>query len=118
MRNVLIGALKGNACEWLGSLHPRDCDKRNYFSIEEAIKSRYGKTYMQKIRAYEAIKQKAGETLQAYADRLRKATYGINKTHEEVLLKFYSTMHNSAAIFDDVINLPCETLQKAVEYVE
>ena len=73
MRNVLIGALRNNAHEWFGSLTSSDCNKRDYFSIEEAIKSRYGRTRMQKMRAYEAVKQKPNKTLSQYADRLRKA---------------------------------------------
>ncbi len=77
MRNVLVGALQGAAREWLGSLSEEECNQRDYFSIEAALKARFGKTYMQKIRAYESVKQRSGESLHKYADRLRKATYGI-----------------------------------------
>lgn len=34
MRNVLIGALKGNAREWFGSLTSMECNKKEYNSIE------------------------------------------------------------------------------------
>ena len=56
MRNVLVGALKGTAREWLGSLGEGECNRNSYDSIVRALKERFGKTYMQKIRAYEAIK--------------------------------------------------------------
>ena len=55
MRNVLIGALKGNAREWFGSLTSIECNKKDYNSIEKVIQTRYGKTLMQKIRVFEAI---------------------------------------------------------------
>ena len=114
----MIGVLKGNAREWFGSLTPMECDKGDFSSIERAIQLRYGKTLMQKIRAFEAIKQKSTETYSQYTDRLRKACYGISKTTEELTYKFFTTISNSSAVYDDVINLPCDSLQKAVEYVE
>ncbi len=110
MRNVLVGALKGTAREWLGSLGEGECNRNSYVSIEHALKERFGKTYMQKIRAYEAINQKSGESLHAYADRLRKATYGIDRTTTEMVHKFYSTITCSSAVYDFVINLPCNSL--------
>ena len=95
-----------------------ECNKKEYNSIEYAIQTRYGKTLMQKIRVFEAIKWKSSETFSQYADRLRKACYGIHKTTEELTYKFFTTITNSSAVYDDVINLPCDSLQKAVEYVE
>lgn len=79
---------------------------------------RYGKTKMQKLRAFEALKQKTGETLSAYADRVRKACYGLSKDNEEIIHKFYKSILVSNHVYDDVINLPCKNLQQAVEYVE
>lgn len=84
----------------------------------EALHLRYAKTKMQKLRAFEALKQKSGESLSAYADRLRKACYGLNKDVEEVIHKFYKSILVSNLVYDDVINLPCKNLQKAVEYIE
>lgn len=118
MRNVLVGALKGTAREWLGSLSEGECNRNSYASIVRALRERFGKTYMQKIRAYEGMKQKSSESLQAYADRLKKAAYGIDRTTTELVHKFYSTITCSSAVYDYVINLPCNSLQKAVEYVE
>ena len=56
--------------------------------------------------------------MSAYADRLRKACYGLTKDPEEIIYKFYESILVSSHVYDDVINLPCDTLQKAVEYVE
>ena len=65
-----------------------------------------GKTKMQKLRAFEALKQKTGETLSAYADRVRKARYGLSKDNEEIIHKFYKSILVSNHVYDDVINLP------------
>lgn len=73
---------------------------------------------MQKIRAFEALKQRSSETLHAYADRLRKHAYGLNKSNEEIIYKFYKSITASHHVIDYVNNLPCSDLQKAVEYVE
>jgi hypothetical protein len=73
---------------------------------------------MQKIRAFEVLRQKSSETLAAYADRLRKHAYGLNKSTEEVIYKFYKSITASNQVIDYVINLPCNDLQKTVEYVE
>ncbi len=35
-----------------------------------------------------------------------------------MILKFYSIISCSSAVYDFVINLPCKSLQQAVEYVE
>jgi hypothetical protein len=57
-KNVLIGALQGAAREWFGSLTSSECDKGDLMSVRKAIIDRFSKTYMQKLRAYETIKQK------------------------------------------------------------
>ncbi len=116
--HVLIGAMTGPAREWFGSLPDYECDKSELADVLAAVIGRYGKTKMQKLRVFEAIKQKSGESLSAYADRLRKACYGLNKDIEEIIHKFYKSILVSSHVYDDVINLPCESLQKAVEYVE
>lgn len=118
VRNVFIGALTGSAREWFGSLSPEECNKLSVTSIKMALEERYGKTHMQKIRKFETLKQKPSETLAQYADRLRKAAYGTRKSTEEIIYKFYTTISNSSAVYDYVINLPCASLAKAVEYVE
>ena len=106
------------AREWCGSLSPHNVDKSDLNDVIEALHARYAKTKMQKLRAYEALKQKTGESLSAYADRLRKACYGLTKDPEEIIHKFYKSILVSSHVYDDLINLPCNTLQKAVEYVE
>lgn len=116
--HVIIGAMTGAAREWFGSLGPQEVDKTDLNDVVGALHARYAKTKMQKVRAYDALKQKAGESLSAYADRLRKACYGLTKDPEEIIHKFYKSILVSSHVYDDVINLPCDTLQKAVEYVE
>ena len=118
IRNVTIGTLEGSAREWFGSLRAQDCDKNCIESITNALLGRYGKTAMQKLRQFEAIKQKPNEKLQAYSDRLLKASYGLEKSNQELIYKFYKTINASSAVFDDVINLPCKSLLQAVEYVQ
>ena len=116
--NVYIGALSGTAREWFGSLSSFDVDKKDLGEVRRAIASRYGKSFMQKLRAFENLKQAAGEKLDTYADRLRKASYGLNKNPGEIIYKFYRSINNSSTVYDFVINLPCDSLQQAVEYVE
>ncbi len=41
MHNVLVGALKGTAREWLGSLSAHDCDRNSYASLVHALKERF-----------------------------------------------------------------------------
>ena len=47
---------------------------------------------MQKLRTFEALKQKTGESLEQYADRLRKAAYGLNKYQDENIYEFYKSI--------------------------
>lgn len=115
---VIIGAMTGSAREWFGSLDFDELDRNSKEEVIAAIIARYGKSKMWKIRNFNEMKQKTGEKLQAYADRLRKACYGLNKDPEEIIYKFYGSISVSSQVIDDVVNLPCTTLQQAVEYVE
>lgn len=108
--HVVIGAMTGAAREWFGSLPSHEVDKSELDEVVDALVARYGKTKMQKLRAFEALKQKSGESLATYADRLRKACYGLNKDTEEIIHKFYKSILVSAHVYDDVINLPCPSL--------
>lgn len=63
IRNVMIGALTGSAREWFGSLSSRECNKMSLVSIKMALEERYGKTHMQRIKNFETLKQKPGESL-------------------------------------------------------
>ena len=103
--NIIVGALTGAAREWFGSLDT--VDKEDQDDVIKALKQRYGKTYMQRLREFEVLKQKNGESLGTYADRLLKAAYGLNKRTEEVIYKFYRSILVTNHVFDDVINLPC-----------
>ena len=73
---------------------------------------------MQRLREFESLKQKSGEQLGTYADRLLKAAYGLNKRTEEIVDKFYKSILVANQVFDDVINLPCKSLNQALEYVQ
>ena len=105
--NVFVGSLTGAAREWFGSL---TIDKSDIDEITDALKLRYGKTYMQRLREFEALKQKSNETLGQYADRVQRAAYGLGKKTEEIIYKFYKSIIVSSHVFDDVINLPCSSL--------
>ena len=52
--NIMVGVLTGPAREWFGSLDT--IDKDDWDEIVEALKQRYGKTYMQRLREFEALK--------------------------------------------------------------
>ena len=93
---VIIGAMTGSARKWFGSLDPLEVDRSCKEEVLEAIVARYGRTKMWKIRNFNEMKQKTGETLQAYADRLRKACYGLNKDLEEIIYKFYGSISISS----------------------
>jgi hypothetical protein len=54
--NVFVGALTGAAREWFGSLPLNEVDRTDPSEVVDAIRGRYAKTKMQKIRAFEALR--------------------------------------------------------------
>ena len=90
--NVIIGSLEDTARTWFGSLSELEVDDEDEASILSAIAHRFGKSELQRITTFNNLKQNSGETLSKYADRVRQASYGLSKTVQEVVLKFYSTL--------------------------
>ena len=54
--NVIIGCLKDTAREWFGSLTAGEVDDSSEDSILTAIEGRFGKSRMQKLRIFDALK--------------------------------------------------------------
>ena len=94
--NVIIGALEQTAREWFGSLGEKDVDDGDEDSILTAMESRFGRSKIAKLRVFNDLKQRAGETVQAYADRLRKSAYGLSKDDDELIYKFYCSISLSS----------------------
>jgi hypothetical protein len=103
-REILIGSLKGVAQEWFNALDDNECDQYDLEDICKQINTRFGKTRIQKLRAFDALKQKAGETNTQYADRVRKASLGLARDPEDIVYKYLTTLTHSSSIYDFVIN--------------
>ena len=52
--NIIVGTLTGAAREWFGSLDT--VNKEDQDEVIKALKQRYGKTYMQRLREFEILK--------------------------------------------------------------
>ena len=95
-----------------------ECDQEDISDIIAHINIRFGTTRIQKLKQYEALKQKPNETVTQYADRIRKAAIGLERHPEDLVFKFLTTITASSAVHDDIINLRPKNLQEAVAYVE
>ncbi len=109
-REVLIGSLQGVAKEWFNALTFVEFDQDDIEDICEAINIRFGTTRIQKLKKFDALKQKSSKTATAFADAIRKTAIGLDKHPEDLVYKFLTSLSASAAIMDDIVNLRPQNL--------
>lgn len=104
----------GKAAEYLGAMEDQPDSMQE---LSQLLAKRFGKSRLKKLQEFNALQQKAGQSLRDYYDCVQRASLGLHKDEEELIDKFLRRLTNKRTHMN-LVNLKFECLQDALEAAE